>query len=476
MKRLFSFLIFLLLCSPVYSASINNINGTTPTAMSSFNYTAIAGINNIDGNTVTPPSCVVTFPSFTAQTGIATSTLVYSNTITPTYSLGCAVLLPMAVTISGGGSPQFSIGGGAFGTTGNIVTGLETLQLDLTSSGSNYTTLTGTPSIHSQTANWTVQTILAAPTGVAATAGNTQVSTTYTGATGASTYNGYWGTSSVACGSKTKVTGIGASPWVKTGLTNGTHYYFNITDVDSNGNESACSGEVTSVPSYTNYLNDANIFDAWNFENNLNGMANGNTLTINHGSAAYDDTTGIALGTYSAKTTTAWCTKNTFATMPGYIAYTGLTVGGWYREASALSANLMFAYDGTNFSWELALSSGKPYFRITHDGSTWTTNTATNAISNNTLTFIAGTWDGAYLHIWTASGDCTNIAEAHAQVAYSSTTFYSSSMSFYNLAGDLSGNCFYPFTGYSDEHFIFNRSTSQAELISICQHGIDGSK
>jgi cellulose 1,4-beta-cellobiosidase len=89
-------------------------------------------------------------------------------------------------------------------------------------------------------------TIPSAPTGVTPTAGDTQVSVAYSASSGATSYNGYWAATSEACASKTKVTGI-ANPWVKTGLTDGTPYYFNVTAVNSVG-ESTCSSEVSATP------------------------------------------------------------------------------------------------------------------------------------------------------------------------------------------------------------------------------------
>ena len=45
----------------------------------------------------------------------------------------------------------------------------------------------------------------------------------------------------------TKVTGISASPWVLGSLANGTLYYEYITAVDSNSNESTCSGGASAT-------------------------------------------------------------------------------------------------------------------------------------------------------------------------------------------------------------------------------------
>ena len=102
----------------------------------------------------------------------------------------------------------------------------------------------------SGTPNVTV-TIPGAPTSVAATAGNTQNTITWsapsTGGTPTS-YNLYWSTTDMGstCSSGTKITGV-TSPDVITSLTNGTTYYYMLTAVNATG-EGACSAEVNATP------------------------------------------------------------------------------------------------------------------------------------------------------------------------------------------------------------------------------------
>jgi len=81
-------------------------------------------------------------------------TLVTSSTATITFS-GCSTAY--AVSVSGGGSPQISINGGAWTSSGTIYSG-QTLQVELTSSGSVSTGLTATVTVNSTTANWVVTT------------------------------------------------------------------------------------------------------------------------------------------------------------------------------------------------------------------------------------------------------------------------------------------------------------------------------
>ena len=92
-----------------------------------------------------------------------------------------------------------------------------------------------------------------APTGVTATAGDGQVSISWNAVSGATSYNIYWSTTSgVTKSTGTKIT-TATSPYIHTGKTNGTAYYYVVTAVNSFG-ESSISTEVSAMPQVTSAI------------------------------------------------------------------------------------------------------------------------------------------------------------------------------------------------------------------------------
>ena len=84
-----------------------------------------------------------------------------------------------------------------------------------------------------------------APTNLAATAGNAQVSLSWTASSGATSYNVKRGT--VSGGPYTTVGSPTSTSFTDTGLTNGTTYFYVVTAVNTNG-ESGNSNEASSTP------------------------------------------------------------------------------------------------------------------------------------------------------------------------------------------------------------------------------------
>jgi len=85
------------------------------------------------------------------------------------------------------------------------------------------------------------------PSVVTAFGGNAQVAISWGIVPGATSYNIYWSTTSgVTPASGTKIAGV-TNPYIHTGLTNGTPYYYIVTAVNGYG-ESVASSEVSATP------------------------------------------------------------------------------------------------------------------------------------------------------------------------------------------------------------------------------------
>src|SRR5580704_11692816 len=84
----------------------------------------------------------------------------------------------------------------------------------------------------------------ATPTGLAATAGNAQVSLTWNASSGATNYHVKRSTSS---GTETQISAPASNSFIDTALVNGTKYFYVVSAVNSGG-ESANSSEVSATP------------------------------------------------------------------------------------------------------------------------------------------------------------------------------------------------------------------------------------
>src|SRR5208283_1152785 len=87
----------------------------------------------------------------------------------------------------------------------------------------------------------------AAPTGLTATAGSGSVTLNWTAPSNATSYNVYRGTSAGGESTTAIATGITATAYSDTGLTNGTKYYYKVAAVNGGGT-SALSAEASATP------------------------------------------------------------------------------------------------------------------------------------------------------------------------------------------------------------------------------------
>ncbi len=87
----------------------------------------------------------------------------------------------------------------------------------------------------------------AAPTGLAATGGNTQVTLNWTASSGATSYDIYRGTTSGGESATPIGTGVTSTSYVDTAVTNGTTYYYEVEAVNGAGS-SGMSNEASATP------------------------------------------------------------------------------------------------------------------------------------------------------------------------------------------------------------------------------------
>lgn len=157
----------------------------------------------------------------------------------------------------------------------------------------------------------------ATPTALQATAGNTQVSLSWTASTGATSYN--VGRSATSGGPYTQIASLSATTYVDTGLTNGTAYYYVVAAVNSAGS-SVNSKQASATP--------------------------GAPVTVPPAPSGLLATAG------NAQISLSW-TASTGAT--GYHGKRSITTGGPYTTISSPA--------GTSFT-DTGLTNGTPYFYV----------------------------------------------------------------------------------------------------------------
>jgi len=256
-------------------------NGTTY-------YFEVAGVNSIgagaDSNQASATPVVPPSPP-AAPTGLAASPGKAQVTLSWTASSGATSYNVYEGTSSGGesGTPIVT---GVTATT-YTVTGLtngttyyfEVAGVNSIGTGADSNQASATPVVPPSPP--------AAPTGLAASPGNAQVTLSWSASSGATSYNVYQGTSSGGESSTPIATGITALTYTVTSLTNGTTYYFEVTAVNSAGvsgysNQSSASpagqstllayepfGESTSFLSDASGGGDSGWAAAWTVQNNL---------------------------------------------------------------------------------------------------------------------------------------------------------------------------------------------------------------
>jgi uncharacterized protein len=221
------------------------ITGLTDTTTYDFSVAAVnaVGAGPESAEVSATPAAASTAPA--APTGLTATAGNAEVTLTWTASSGAAAYDVYEGTTSGG-EGAVPVQSGIAGTSATITGLTNGDEYYFTVAGVNAIG-TGTPSAEGSAKPEAPTAVPPAPAGVTATAGNTQITLTWTAAPTAATYDVYQGTSPGGEAALPVDTGITGTSTTITGLANGTSYYFTVAAVNSVGT-SAQSAEASGVP------------------------------------------------------------------------------------------------------------------------------------------------------------------------------------------------------------------------------------
>jgi len=193
-------------------------------------------------------------------------------------------------------------------------------------------------------------TVPAAPTGLSATAGNTQVSLSWTASSGATSYDIHRGTTSNGQSATPIATGVTGTSYTNTGLTNGTTYFYKVKAVNSAG-ASGYSGEASATPILTSQPVPDGTYtlapaNASSLRLQATGTANGANVNI-----------GTATGATNQQWVLTSLSGNIYKLVPASATAQGLDVNG--QSTSPGSNVQLWQYLGQqNQRWALTAMSG----------------------------------------------------------------------------------------------------------------------
>ena len=228
---------------------------------------------------------------------------------------------------------------------------------------------TGTSSVYSSEVNAKPVAIPATPTGLSASQNGNYINLSWSGVSGAATYNVYRATTSGGEGSSPTYSGIATNSYNDSSLTGGITYYYEVTAVNGSG-ESGKSTEVSFVAP-----------------------------------TPPGAPTGLAVGSVNASS--ASFTWNSVPAAAYYVVYCSLTSGG---EANSPLNTISYVTSGTVNS----LSAGTTYYAIVEaNGSTGTNSGFSNEVSFTTTVASVGNLTAVWLSNsavlnWTASVGATS--------------------------------------------------------------------
>jgi hypothetical protein len=338
-----------------------------------------------------------------------------------------------------------------------------------------------------------IETVPSAPSGLAATVGNAQISLSWTGSTSATSYNVYRGTSAGGESTTPIATGVTSTSYTDTGLTNETTYYYKVAAVNEAG-ISSMSGEVSATPAGSGPPNgtykivcqlsglalddpnaggsgtgvDQQAYNGTNQQWMLTSVGNGNyeITSAANGLALSGPTAGaqLVLQSYTGATNQLWSFKAAGSYYNIVNAATGQVVDDFGQStASGNPIGQWTANGGTNQNWSLVsiptgLANG--IYQLTPQCATGSRLDA-NA---------SGTTNGTKVQIWTSNGGSnqkwtfTNMGSGWYKIQPSYSTTLSLEV---NGAGEANGSTVdvWADVGQTNERWSVNAVTGGYELM-----------
>jgi len=251
----------------------------------------------------------------------------------------------------------------------------------------------------------------AAPTGLTATAGNTQVALSWSASTGATSYNVSRSTTS-GSGYTSVVTGLTTTSYTNTGLSNGTPYYYVVTATNASGtsgysSQASATPQASSIPAAPTGLSAALLAGEVNLSWSASSGATSYTVlrSQNSGSGYVAIASGITSTTYEDFMVTNGLTyyyvvtaSNSSGTSGNSSQVSASPVGNGnapgatnYLTATASTGQVSLTWDAatgaTSYNILRSTSSGTGFSTLT-TGVTGTSYTDTHVVHGTTYYYI----------------------------------------------------------------------------------------
>ncbi len=177
----------------------------------------------------------------------------------------------------------------------------------------------------------------AAPTGLTATAASGQVTLTWTAASGASSYNAYWGTATgVTPKAGTRLAAV-TSGYVHAGLTNAIAHFYVVTAVNSAG-EGAASAQASATPTAAVTAAGATTYT---IAGTITGLTAAGLVLQNNGADNLTVASGSTTFTFATKLANGASYSVTVLTQPGNLTCTVSAGSGAVSAANVTGVGIV---------------------------------------------------------------------------------------------------------------------------------------